>query len=121
MELSTRLRSRGARMLASRRVQTLRRAVGRARRRIAGRPPTIHYFHEITDPFSHLAVQRPAALADRYAVAFVPPIVPGEEGAYRGDPGRFDPRALVDARSIAACYRVEAQGIDGLVEPAGAA
>jgi DNA-binding HxlR family transcriptional regulator len=48
LELSTRIRSRLKRMLASRRLQTLRQAAVRARRRIAGHPPRIHYFHEIT-------------------------------------------------------------------------
>ncbi|MEE4302320.1 MAG: DsbA family protein [Pseudomonadales bacterium] len=120
MKTQTLIRSRLMRVLASRRVQTLRQAVGRARRGIAGHAPTVHYFHEITDPFSHLAVQRLAALADRYAIAFVPHLVTGEAGAWRGDAGRFDPWALADARSVAACYGVEAPGLGGGVEPTGA-
>jgi 2-hydroxychromene-2-carboxylate isomerase len=120
LQLSTRFRSRMMRIMAARRAQTLRQAVGRLRRGMAGRPPAIHYFHEITDPFSHLAVQRLAHLADRYAIAFVPHLASGAEGAYRGDAGRFDPWALTDARSIAACYGVEAPADAAGADPAGA-
>lgn len=120
MQLSTRIRSRVMRILASRRVQTLRQAAGRVRRGVAGHAPRVHYFHEVTDPFSHLAVQRLAALADRYAIAWVPHLVAGEESAYRGDAARFDPWALADARSVAACYGVEAPAVAGGVELVGA-
>ena len=120
MQLSTAFRSRMMRIMAARRAQSLRQAAGRLRRGIAGRPPTIHYFHEITDPFSHLAVQRLAALADRYAIAFVPHLADGAEGAYRGDAGRFDPWALTDARSVAACYDVEAPSAAAGADPRGA-
>lgn len=120
MQLSTRVRSRVMRILASRRFQTVRQAAARTRRGVAGRPPAVHYFHEITDPFSHLAVQRLAALAERYAIAFVPHLVTSEAPAYRGDAGRFDPWALADARSVAACYGVEAPPGATDVEPPGA-
>ena len=48
----------------------LRQAV-RIRGRLARRgPPTIHYFHQVDDPHSHLAVQKIDALANRYKVRF---------------------------------------------------
>ena len=43
-----------------------------------------------------------------------------EDAAFRGDAGRFDPWALADARSVAACHGVEAPTGAAEVEPPGA-
>ena len=33
-------------------------------------PPTIHYFHQVDDPHSHLAIQKTTAIAANYDVRF---------------------------------------------------
>ena len=48
-----------------------RRQIARIRGRLGRRgQPTIHYFHQVDDPHSHLAVQKIDALANRYKVRF---------------------------------------------------
>jgi len=117
MRADTFFRSRLMRIMTSRRFQSLRQARGRFVRGLRGAAPAVHYFHDVSDPFSHLAVQKLAALADGYSIPFVPHLVRPTDGPFRGDTGRFDPWARRDAASVAASYGVEAPGPDAPIDP----
>ncbi|MDA0977294.1 MAG: DsbA family protein [Proteobacteria bacterium] len=75
----------------------------RARLRRSG-PPVVHYFHQVDDPYSHLAVQKLRELSNRYLVRFEVHLVSSPPADYQGDTTRFNDWALRDARSIAASY-----------------
>jgi len=64
----------------------------------------VRYFHQVDDPYSHLAVQKLAALVKRYKVAFEPHLVGPPEAAFQGDAKRFVGWALQDAAAIAPGY-----------------
>ncbi len=66
--------------------------------------PTIHYFHGIADPWSHLAVQCLPALIERYRVDIVPHIVGAPAAAAAPEPDRLAGWALRDARQLAAAH-----------------
>ncbi len=91
-----------------------RRQIARARGRLARRgQPTIHYFHQVDDPHSHLAVQKIDALANRYKVRFKFHLVQNPTDHEQGDALRFPVWALRDARAIASDYGTELpQNID---------
>ena len=120
MRADTYVRSRMMRIISSRRFQSLRQARGRFARGLRGVAPVVHYFHDVSDPFSHLAIQRLAALADRYSIPFVPHLVRPTDDPFRGDVGRFDPWARRDAASIAPGYGVEAPGSEAPIDPPAA-
>ena len=55
--------------LTSRALRDTRRSLFALRRRLTGGKPTIHYFHQADDPYSHVAAQLLAPLRARYDVA----------------------------------------------------
>lgn len=81
-------------------LRDFRRSVADVRRRVRGRGHEVRYFHEVLDPYSHLAAQILPVLAERYEVEIVPHLV--------GDPQEVpEPDMLVayarkDAADIAA-------------------
>lgn len=76
-------------------------------RRLRGQVPTVHYFHEVGDPYSHLAVQKLDQLKTRYPVEFAVHLTSGEADAYRGDPSRYYSWAIGDAANVASFYGVQ--------------
>ena len=58
--------------LTSHAVRDARRAVFGARRKITGARPTVHYFHQPDDPYSHLAAQLLQPLVSRYDIVLKP-------------------------------------------------
>ncbi len=52
------------------------RSLQALRRRLAGRPPTIHYFHQFDDPYSQLAAGQLPILGERYHVRIETHAVP---------------------------------------------
>ncbi|HEY5681803.1 MAG TPA: DsbA family protein [Pseudomonadales bacterium] len=104
MKLKTRLRSAAMRQLSSAAYLEKQRAKARKLRQRKGEPPVVHYFHQVDDPYSHLAVQKLDELDDRYDLAFQPHLAskPGED--YRGSAAHFDHWARKDAASVAADY-----------------
>jgi len=62
MQLQTRIRSAAAGFLSSKAFADLLRRIARGKRALTGKPPTVHYFHQVNDPYSHLAVQKLDAL-----------------------------------------------------------
>ena len=92
------------RALASRWRRGLLHARGRVRRRLRGGEPTVHYFHQVDDPYSHLAVQTLPRLQERYRVRFAPHLAPEQGAAFAGDPERYPQWALADAADVARFY-----------------
>ncbi|MCR9278709.1 MAG: DsbA family protein [Pseudomonadaceae bacterium] len=117
MNLETRLRSLGIRRFTSaRHLENLRRKA-RKRRKKSGAEPVVHYFHQVDDPYSHLAVQKLATLRDHYTLSFKPHLVskPGDD--YLGSAEHFDAWAITDCKNVAAHYGVTFNGIDAGVPP----
>ena len=84
------------------------RQIARVRGRLGRRgQPTIHYFHQVDDPHSHLAVQKIDALANRYKVRFRFHLAQNPTDHEQGDALRFPVWALRDARAIASDYGTE--------------
>ncbi|MFP6835661.1 MAG: DsbA family protein [Pseudomonadales bacterium] len=76
-------------------------ASGMARRVMSRQPPTIEYFHQPDDPYSHLAVQRLQCLGRRYVVRIRPHLVSAPAAAYIGDSERYPAWAVRDVQDIA--------------------
>ncbi len=72
-----------------------------------GAKPTIHYFHGVGDPYSHLAAQLLPALAERYDVAIVPHLVPAPVAAVAPDVERLAGWSLRDAAQLAAAHGLQ--------------
>ena len=103
MHLKTRLRSTLMRYLSSAGVQA--RQQSRARRK-RGSEAVVHYFHQVDDPYSHLAVQKLDALAEGYRLRFKPHLVSKPDAEHQGSAEHFDFWALEDARQVAGSYGV---------------
>jgi 2-hydroxychromene-2-carboxylate isomerase len=95
------------RVVASESYQRFIRWRARYRRAHSGEPPAVRYFHEVSDPFSHLAVQRLDALREKYSLTFHVHLASSAAPAYRGDAARYDEWARSDAASVAAGFGVK--------------
>ncbi|MFT7218409.1 MAG: 2-hydroxychromene-2-carboxylate isomerase [Candidatus Azotimanducaceae bacterium] len=101
MKIGTKIKSVVISFLAGRQYPKLKRFQARLRRRGL---TTVHYFHQVDDPYSHLALQKLSQLADRYDVDIKPHLAAKPTAEEQGDETRFGPWAVRDARSIAAFY-----------------
>ena len=79
----------------------------RKRRNKQGTPPTVHYFHQVDDPYSHLAVQKLDQLSARYKLKFQPHLVSSPDASFQGDANHFAIWALRDAISVAPDYATQ--------------
>jgi 2-hydroxychromene-2-carboxylate isomerase len=104
MNLKTRLRSTAMRHLSSASYLEKQRAKARRAREKQGEAPVVRYFHQVDDPYSHLAAQKLDELRARYDLAFQPHLVSRPEAAYQGSAAHFDHWARKDAESVAADY-----------------
>ena len=104
MHPKTWLRSKFMMLMSSERFAARRQRQGRRHRGTEG--PVVHYFHQVDDPYSHLAVQKLDALGRRYAVTFVPHLVAAPGAGFKGDAQDFEPWAWKDAQAIAEGYGV---------------
>ena len=91
----------------------VRRWLAEQRRRLSGEPQRVHYFHQIDDPYSQLAVQVLPELLARYEVELVPHLVGPPSDAAAPERQRLADYARRDAADVAPGY--------GLAFPAGAA
>lgn len=107
----------GSSLLTSRALRNSRRAFHALSRNLRGDKPTIHYFHQADDPYSHVAAQMLAPLLARYDVAFTPWIVPPPDDAAAPERERLRRYALRDAPRLAREYGLEFPPADAL--PAG--
>jgi 2-hydroxychromene-2-carboxylate isomerase len=99
------MRSKFMMMMGSTRFQARRQHRGRRQRSPAG--PVVDYFHQVDDPYSHLAVQKLNALKERYDVTFKPHLVAPPPASFKGDEHDFNTWAREDAAAIAAGFGVD--------------
>lgn len=104
MNLKTRVRSTFMRRLSSVAQLEKQRAKARKKRLKQAGAPTVHYFHQVDDPYSHLAVQKLNELRARYRVGFRPHLTSMPAAEYQGSAEHFATWAWRDAKSIAADY-----------------
>jgi 2-hydroxychromene-2-carboxylate isomerase len=100
-----------------------RRQEAEAARIKAGAPHRVEYFHQHDDPYSHLAEQVLAILADRYAIELVRHEVRASGGKNQPEPARLAAWARRDAELIAPYYGLKGPadghgGPDAVPEPA---
>lgn len=93
--------------LTSNAVRDIRRAIFGARRKITGARPTVHYFHQPDDPYSHLAAQLLQPLVKRYDVVLKPWLVPPPDDAAAPERHRLESYALRDAARLSRRYRLQ--------------
>ena len=105
--LKTRFRSRMMRLMASENELRKKRRRGRLKRRIRRELQSVHYFHQVDDPYSHLVAQKLELLQQNYQLPFTMHLVSRPEDPFLGDAARFGDWAVRDAESIAADYGTE--------------
>ena len=118
MNLKTRIRSSAARYFSSEKYQVRRQAKARAQRQRKGESPVVHYFHQVDDPYSHLAVQKLDQLKATYNIAFKTHLVAKPEPVFQGSHAHFDEWAYRDAISVAADYKTHFAPSNPKPEPA---
>jgi 2-hydroxychromene-2-carboxylate isomerase len=107
MSLRTTMRTMAIAGLTSGVFRDLRRQVFTARRRLSGKRPTVHYFHQADDPYSHLAAQLLRPLARRYDILIEPWLVPPPDDSAAPDRHRLETYALRDAARVARRYGLQ--------------
>ena len=107
MNLKTRIRSRVMRHFAAPEYLEKSRAKARKQRKKNRQAPTVRYFHQVDDPYSHLAVQKLDQLRQRYDLPFVTHLVSPPDAAYQGSTTHFAQWAVQDAAHIATDYGTE--------------
>lgn len=101
MSLRTTLMRGVTAALTSPRRRRLARTVAAIRARLRGERPTVRYFHQADDPYSHLAVQLLPRLRARYDVAIEIWLVPPPRESAAPDRGRLRAYGLRDAARLA--------------------
>jgi 2-hydroxychromene-2-carboxylate isomerase len=90
--------------LTSPRTRAVRRSAAEFARRARGRPREVHYFHQVDDPYSHLAAQLLEELPRRYDVALVPHLVAPPAAAAAPERALLEAFARRDAADVAPGY-----------------
>ena len=109
MDTRTRIRSTAIRTFASERYLRLLRAKAHIMRKLRGAPPAVHYFHQVDDPYSHLAVQKLDELKAAYDIPFHVHLTAKPPAEFQGSSEHFDQWALRDALSVADDYGTSLQ------------
>ncbi len=109
MSISRKLKTQAAMALTSCRLQTSRRYVHEVKRRLAGRPHVVRYFHDISDPYSLLTVQVLQQLQGRYGISLQPYLISGPPPDMMPAPDEYRRNAVRDVVRVA--------GRLGLVSP----
>jgi len=84
-----------------------RRKVHAYRRKRSLQKPTVHYFHQVDDPYSHVAAQALGAFAKRYNVVVTPWLVSAPDDAAAPEREKLRHYALRDAARLAREYGFE--------------
>src|SRR5258705_9370963 len=106
MSLARRIEPLAAAALTSERTRSLRRSLAGLARRARLAPRRIHYFHQVDDPYSHLAGQLLPPLVARYDVELVPHLVDPPSDAAAPERERLATFARRDAADVARGYRL---------------
>ena len=109
MDVKTRIRSTAVSTFASARYLNFLRGKARLGRKLSGKPAAVHYFHQVDDPYSHLAVQKLDQLKAAYPLPFKAHLVSKPAPEFQGSSDHFDNWALRDALSIAGDYGTSLQ------------
>ena len=83
------------------------RAAAGVSRKLRGEGAVVDYFHQVDDPYSHLAAQLAGPLAARYGVTLRPWLAPPPDDAAAPERARLAAYALRDAARLAAEYDLE--------------
>lgn len=92
------------RRLGSARVRDAKRRRAERRRQRAGEPHRIEYFHQVDDPYSHLAAQLLERLCTTYDIELVPRLSARESGDNAPEPELLAAYARRDAADVARSY-----------------
>lgn len=106
MSLRTALQPRVMGIVTSPKTRERRRRVAEAVRFLRGRPHVVHYFHQVDDPYSHLAAQLLDAMLERYDIELEPHLVGPPEDSAAPDRERLVEWSRIDAARVA-----EARGL----------
>ncbi len=87
-----------------------------AERTRAGGPHVIEYFHQVDDPYSHLAVQALARIETQYDVVIVPHLVGPPADWAAPERERLQAYARTDVRRLAARHQLGVPLMDGQPE-----
>ena len=104
MQLVTRIRSSVMGYLSSDRFAQTRQKIARGKRALSRQAPCVHYFHQVDDPYSHLAVQKLDQLRSRYRLPFKVHLVSESADGFKGSAEYFGIWAQRDALAIADAY-----------------
>lgn len=105
--VARRLSSLLLRVVASPARRTALRRTRELRRRLAGAPHRVHYFHQVDDAYGHLAAQALAELGSRYAVELLPHLVSATTGPDQPEPELLAALARRDATLVAPHYGLD--------------
>jgi 2-hydroxychromene-2-carboxylate isomerase len=105
--LARRIAPRVIEAMTSPRTRAARRWLAERRRRLAGAPHRVLYFHQIDDPYSQLAAQALPELLARYDVVLEPHLVGPPPDAAAPERARLADFARRDAADVAPGYRLE--------------
>jgi len=101
MKLKRWLRTRSSALICSRLFRNLSRSSHAVRRRLNGGPAVVHYFHQVDDPYSDLAVRALPHLAKNYRIQLIPHIVPAPDKGAAPEPEHLTAWSLRDATDLA--------------------
>ena len=107
MKIKPWLRTRATALLTSRFYRQLRRNTAALGRRIKGQTPVVHYFHQVDDPYSDLAVRALPHLVSQYPITLVPHLVPAPDAGAAPEPQRLVDWSLRDAADLARALSLE--------------
>ena len=95
------------RWYSSPRVRDRRRRRFERKRRRAGEPHRVEYYHQVEDPYSHLAAQVLRRFVDAYDVEVVPHLVGPPPGASAPEPELLLPYSQHDCELVAPHFNLE--------------
>lgn len=101
------IRRRATSLLTGRALRNTRRFIHTLKRKARGTRPTVHYFHQPDDPYSHVAAQVLQSLQRRYDIDLVPWIVSAPDDAAAPEREKLRHYALRDAARLATEYGLE--------------
>jgi 2-hydroxychromene-2-carboxylate isomerase len=105
--LARRVSSQFTRLLVSPRRRRIAGGMRELGRRLTGAPQRVRYFHQVDDPYSHLAAQTLVGLCDRYEIELVPQLVGPDVGANIPEPELLSAHAVRDCAAVAEHYGLE--------------
>lgn len=85
-------------------------AKAEVKRRLSGKPRTLHYFHQVSDPYSHLMVQVLPELAQRFGLTLQAHVIDEIQPDMLPEPEMLKDYGLKDAKALAQLYDLALSG-----------